>query len=38
MSHIWIGTTSFSQEDFDRLVAERERLLREREQIAQNEE
>ena len=30
MSHIWIGRTFFSEDEFERLVAEREQLLRER--------
>jgi mono/diheme cytochrome c family protein len=34
MSHIWIGRTFFEQDEFDRLVAEREQILREREQRA----
>lgn len=34
MSHLWIGRTFFDQEDFDRLVAEREQILRERAQRA----
>jgi len=35
MSHLWIGRTFFEQDEFDRLVAEREQLLRERERRAE---
>ena len=37
MSHVWIGRTFFEQEEFVRLVAEREELLRVRAQRASQE-
>ena len=38
MSHLWIGRTYFEQDEFDQLVAEREQILRERQQRASLQE
>ena len=36
MSHLWIGRTFFEQDEFDRLVAEREQVLEQRERRAED--